>query len=195
MNTKEFKKPNVKGPRFRPDVYQVLNQELFDNFRKKHPKYKHLDNTILRKIGRTFNNMFWDKVIETRDGVQLPEGLGYIFIGTCQASKKNNINFGKSQKYGITVTNNNWETDGKLAKIFYTNYASKYKFINRECWAFTACRTFKRSLSRSYPENWTKYVQVDPMKKIRKIFQKETFKHMKNNYQDPNLKDYNEFDL
>lgn len=195
MNTKEFKKPNIKGPRFRPDVYQVLNPELFDGFRKKHPKYKKLSNTELRKIGKTFNLMFWDNIIETRDGVQLPEGLGYMFIGTCQASKKNNINFGKSQKYGVTVTNTNWETDGKLAKIFYTNYASKYKFINRECWAFTACRTFKRSLSRRYPENWTKYIQVDPMKKIRKIFQKEKFKHMKNNYRDPGLENYNEFEL
>lgn len=195
MNTKEFKKPNVKGPRFRPDVYQVMNAEFFKDFRIKHPKYKNLSDSELRKIGRVFNKMLWEEVIDYRDGVQLPEGLGYIFVGTCKASKKNNINFGKSQKYGVTVTNNNWNTDGKLAKIFYTTYANKYKFINRECWSFTACRTFKRNLASTYPENWAKYIQVDPVKKIRKIFQKETFKHMKKNYQDPNLKDYNEFNL
>jgi hypothetical protein len=27
---KEFKKPDVKAPRFRPDAYHVLNKELFE---------------------------------------------------------------------------------------------------------------------------------------------------------------------
>jgi hypothetical protein len=195
MSTKQFKKPNVKGPRFRPDVYQVMNQQFFKKFRERHPRYKNLTDAELRKIGKTFNLMFWEQVIENRDGVQLPEGLGYIFVGTCQASKKTNIDFGKSQKYGVTVNNKNWETDGKLAKIFYSSYASKYKFINRECWSFTACRAFKRSLAKSYPENWPMYVEVDPMKKLKRIFQKEKAKHHKQNYEDPGLKDYNEFDI
>jgi hypothetical protein len=196
MDVKEFKKPNVKGPRFRPDVYQIMNQKFFNEFKKKYPRYKNLPDAQLRKIGKTFNVTFWEHIIENRDGVQLPEGLGYMFVGTCQASKKkNNINYGKSQKYGIPVINKNWETDGKLAKIFYTSYASKYKFINRECWAFTACRSFKRSLSKSYPENWTMYVEVDPMKKLKKIFQRDTMKHKKKNQPDPGLENYNEFEL
>ena len=195
MNTKEFKKPNIKGPRFRPDVYQVMNPKLFNDFRKKHLRYKDVSDKDLRKIGKAFNILFWENVIDVRDGVELPEGLGYVFVGTCEASKKNNINFGKSQKYGITVNNKNWETDGKLAKIFYTSYASKYKFVNRECWAFNACRTFKRSLSKSYPENWTMYIQVDPMRKMREIFNKETTKHRMKNKKDPGLKNYNEFDI
>jgi|TARA_R110000772_G_scaffold204317_1_gene314455 hypothetical protein len=195
MDVKEFKKPNLKAPRFRPDVYQVMNQKFFNEFRKKHPRYKNLTDTQLRKIGKTFNIIFWEKVIENRDGVQLPEGLGYMFVGTCQASKKDNINYGKSHKYGIPVRNKNWETDGKLAKIFYTSYASKYKFVNRECWAFTACRSFKRSLSKSYPENWTMYVEVDPMKKLKKIFQRDTMKHKNTNKLDPTMENYNEFEL
>ena len=103
MNTKEFKKPNIKGPRFRPDVYQVMNPKLFNDFRKKHLRYKDVSDKDLRKIGKAFNILFWENVIDVRDGVELPEGLGYVFVGTCQASKKNNINFGKSQKYGIII--------------------------------------------------------------------------------------------
>lgn len=195
MNKKEFNRPNVKGPRFRPDVYQVMNQKFFNEFRKKHPRYKELSDSKLRKIGKTFNIHFWKTVIENRDGAQLPEGLGYLFIGSCPASKKTNIDFGKSHKYGMIVNNKNWETDGKLAKIFYTNYANKYRFANRECWAFNACRTFKRNLAQVYPENWTMYIEADPMKKIRKVFEKDTLKHMRHNKIDPGLKDYNEFEI
>ena len=57
-------------------------------------------------------------MIDKRDGVQLPETIGWLFIGTCEQSKKKNIDFAKSVKYGMIVSNKNWETDGKLAKIF-----------------------------------------------------------------------------
>jgi NAD-dependent DNA ligase len=39
---------------------------------------------------------------------------------------------------------------GKLAKIFFTNYAPKHKMKNREFWGFTACREFKRAVATSY---------------------------------------------
>ena len=85
---KEFKKPDVKAPRFRPEVYNVLNKEFFDLFRKKYPKYKDLDNDSLKRVIKTFNKLIYQTVIDTRDGVQLPESLGWLFIGTCQQSKK-----------------------------------------------------------------------------------------------------------
>jgi hypothetical protein len=47
---KEFNKPNVKASRYRPEVSTILNKEFFDNFKKTHPKYKNMDNKLLRKI-------------------------------------------------------------------------------------------------------------------------------------------------
>ena len=47
---KEFKSPNVKAPRYRPEVFTIMDKEFFENFKKKHPKYKNLDNKDLRKI-------------------------------------------------------------------------------------------------------------------------------------------------
>lgn len=193
--SKVFNKPNVTDPRFRPEVHQMIDQDFFKRFKEKYPKYKNVDNGTLKKVIKQFNNKFWETVIDNRDGVQLPEGLGYLFVGTCQTSKKTNIDFGKSNKYGVVVTNTNWNTDGKLAKIFYTNYANKYKFVNRDCWAFVACRNFKRSLARTYPETWMNYVQVDPMKKIRKMFQGVILKDMRKRSEGKKLEDYNEFDL
>lgn len=190
-----FKSPDVKAPRFRPDVHNIIDKKFFDDFKKKHPKYKKLDNKLLRQIIKAFNKKVYETVIEKRDGVQLPENIGWLFIGTCQQSKKKNIDYVKSQKYGITVTNNNFETDGKLAKIFFTSYAPKHKMKNREFWGFVAAREFKRSVSKNYPENWNMYVVVDATTKLRLTYQKAVHKQMVLSNEKKQLKNYNEFDL
>lgn len=192
---KEFKSPDLKAPRYRPEVHTIMNKEFFESFKKKHPKYKDLDNVELRKIIKYFNNTLYQTVIDTRDGVQLPEQIGWLFIGTCQSPKKQNIDFVKSKKYGVAVTNKNWETDGKLAKIFFTSYALKHKMKNREFWGFVACRDFKRAVAKSYPENWNMYLVVEPTIKIKL---NNTKNYLVNSTKQKNiegLKNYNEFEL
>jgi hypothetical protein len=192
---KEFKKPDVKAPRFRPEVHNVLNKEFFEKFKEKYPKYKGIDNTLLKSIIKTYNNTLYQTVIEKRDGIQLPETIGWLFIGTCEQSKKQNVDFAKSHKYGVTVTNNNWETDGKLAKIFFTSYAPKHKMKNREFWGFTACRDFKRSVAKAYPENWNMYLVVEPTAKIKLAYNKAKYKDYKATETIRALENYNDFDL
>ena len=192
---KEFNKPDVKASRYRPEVTTILNKEFFENFKKTHPKYKNLDNKMLRKIIKRFNQVVYQTVIDNRDGVQLPEQIGWLFIGTCQQSKKDNVDFAKSRKYGVKVSNNNWETDGKLAKIFFTNYAPKHKMKNREFWGFVACREFKRAVAKSYPENWNMYVQVLPKAKIDKVYNSIIYKDFLTKVNNNALKNYNEFDI
>jgi hypothetical protein len=191
----EFKGPDVKAPRFRQKVVRVTDKDFFDRLRKKHAKCKELNNASILSIIKKFNESLYETVIDNRDGVELPEGLGTIFIATCKNAKSKNIDFGKSKKYGVAVTNNNWETDGKLAKIFYTSYASKYKFTFRECWGFVACRNFKRSVAKNYPENWTMYVEVSPDRKLRSIYTTNVLKHIRKKKLDVDLTNYNEFDL
>lgn len=192
---REFNKPNVRASRYRPEVTTILNKEFFENFKKTHPRFKNFDNKMLRKIIKRFNQVVYQTVIDTRDGVQLPEQLGWLFIGTCQRSKKDNVDYAKSKKYGIKVTNNNWETDGKLAKIFFTNYAPKHRMKNREFWGFTACREFKRAVAKTYPENWNMYVQVLSQAKIDKVYNSNIYKDYLNKVNNKALKSYNEFDL
>jgi len=193
--SKVFNKPDLNAPRYTEKVHHIMSDDFFKRFKEKHPRFKDVNNKELRNIIKKFNELFYDTAINSRDGVKFPEELGNLFIGTCQTSKKNNIDFGKSNKYGFLVSNTNWDTDGKLAKIFYTNDSTKYKFINRECWAFVGCRNFKRTLAKTYPENWMNYIRVDPMKKIRKIFQGTVLKEMRKNKEAYQLKTYNEFDL
>ena len=192
---REFKKPDVTAPRFRPAVYNVLNKEFFESFKKKYSKYKDLDNSDLKNIIKKFNYAVYNKVIDVRDGIQLPESIGWLFIGTCQQSKKQNVNYAKSLKYGVSVSNNNWETDGKLAKIFFTNHAPKHKIKNREFWGFTACRNFKRSVAKTYPENWNMYIVVDATKKLNLTYSNAVYKDRKNKETELALKQYNDSNL
>jgi hypothetical protein len=192
---RDFKKPNLNASRYRPEVYSIMNKEFFDSFKKKYTKYKNLDNKDIRKIIKSFNEFLYNTVIETRDGVQLPDAVGWLFIGTCQSPVKENIDFAKSNKYGVAVSNKNWETDGKLAKIFFTNYALKHKMRNREFWSFIACREFKRAVAKTYPENWNMYVVVDPNKKLKLEHKRISFKHSLANKTAEELKKYNEFEL
>ena len=189
---KEFRSPDLTAPRYRPEVYTIMNKKFFESFKKKHPKYKDLDDKELRKIVKYFNNALFQTVIDTRDGVQLPEQIGWLFIGTCQSPKKQNTDFVKSKKYGVTVTNKNWETDGKLAKIFFTSYALKHKMKNREFWGFTACREFKRAVAKAYTENWNIYLQVLPKARIDKLYTGKLYVDYLNKKQ---LENYNEFEL
>lgn len=192
---KEFNKPDVKAPRFRPKAYNVFNKEFFDEFKKKYPKYDKLSPTDIRNIVQSYNRLMFQTVIDKRDGVQFPENIGWLFIGTCQQSVKQNVDYGKSHKYGMTVTNKNWDTDGKLAKIFYTSYALKHKMKNREYWSFVACREFKRTVAKTYPENWNMYIMVEPKRKIRETYQKAYVRDLKNKEQVKGLETYKDFEL
>jgi hypothetical protein len=192
---KEFKKPDVKGPRFRPETKNILTKEFFILFKKKYPKYKTIDNIELRKIIKKFNQVVYQTVIDNRDGIQLPEQIGWLFIGTCQQSKKENIDYAKSLKYGLRVSNKNWESDGKLAKIFFSNHAPKHKIKNREFWSFVACREFKRSVAKQYPENWQMYVEANPQTKLQYTYGRSLYKNLKLKNKEKEIHKYNDFEL
>lgn len=190
---KEFKKPDLTASRFRPTVHNLSNDDFFKTFKLKFPKYNKIDDKELKKIIKVFNETLYSTVIDSREGVQLPEQIGWLFIGTCEQSKKRNIDYNKSLKYGVTVTNKNWETDGKLCKIFFTSYNLKHKIKNREFWGFTACRNFKRAVSKAYAENWNMYVRVDPKKRIQIAEQRIALKEISSRQLAEQLKTYNEF--
>ena len=165
-----IKKPNLNGPRFRNKRISVLTAECLKRFKEKYPEHSHLDLKEFKKIIMTFNKSIADGIIENRNGVELPEGLGYIFMGTCPATKKSNIDFKKSIELGSKVTYRNWDSDNKLLKIFYTNRNSKYPFSNKQVWSFKAVKQFRKSASEAFKENFAKYIQVDPAEKISAKF-------------------------
>jgi hypothetical protein len=190
---KLFKAPDIHAPRFRKKTLNLLNLSTIDEFKAEHPEYEDLDVEIYKKIVKTFNEKIWRTVIDKRDGVSLPENLGFLFIGTCDRPKKKNINYGLSQKLGKNTTHQNLESDSKLAKIFYTNYSAKYKFTNRDLWMFSAVRQFKRELAKEYSNNWMRYINIKSNEKVSHIFSSRLREHKPlREYQDI-LDAYDEF--
>jgi hypothetical protein len=192
---KGYKAPDLNASRLRKPVKRILSKEFFKDFREKHPELSSLDDSTIKKIVYTFNENIWKQVIENRDGVELPENLGYVFIGTCDFNKDTNINYGLSVKHSQEIKNRNLESDSKLAKIFYTNYQTKYKFANRELWGFQAIRQFKRSVAAEYPKVWQKYIAVDSYKKVSEMFGKEMRKLSAKKMQKNILELYDEFEF
>ncbi len=166
----KFNKPDLKAPRFRHKRLSLLNKNTFNLFKESKPMYSDIDNTKLKEIIRIFNGRLYKAAVDNRDGVELPESLGYIFIGTCPPAKSSNPNFAISGEHGKVLKNKNWETDGNVAKIFYTNWSTKYRFKNRELWGFTACRTFKRFVAKTYPKNWIKYIKVKNRFRVSQMY-------------------------
>lgn len=193
--SKQYKKPDLKAPRYRPKKLNLTNVEFYNDFIKANPKYSFITIDQFKNVIKTFNGLIWNGIINERDGVQLPEQLGYIFIGSCPRKVTDNVDYHKSSHYGVKLQNRNWESDQYVAKIFYTNYETKYRFKNHDLWGFTALRDFKRSVAKTYPSEWKKYIQVDNKLKISRLFRLEKFKQSKTDETKELLKNYDEFNL
>lgn len=194
--TKQFKKPDLNASRFREKSMHVLNMNLFKKFKEKFSEYD-ITYKEFKQIIQTYNRQIADGIIENRDGVELPEGLGYIFIGSCpQLTKRLNIDYKKSSQYGVITTHRNWESDNKVMKIFFTNSHVKYKLKNKQIWSFVAAREFRRKASKNYVEDWTKYIFINNNKKISMLF-KESINKINSGYKRNQSvsENYNEFDL
>jgi hypothetical protein len=194
---RDFKKPDLNAPRYRKKYLNILNQEFYKNIKKEHPHLAQYTNQQLKSIVTTFNGLIWQNVIDVRDGVELPEQLGILFIGTCKRKIKDNPDYFKSEHYGKRVQHQNWESDQYLQKIFYTNFGSKYPFKFHQLWGFEPVRDFKRAAAHNYPHQWKKYVVVDNMTKVSKIFRKNTYKHyiVAKERRDIENSNYDEFDM
>lgn len=192
---KVFKKPDLNAPRYRPKKHNILNADFYNRFIEKYPKYKGLNLSQVKDVVKSFNGAIWQEVINNRNGIELPEQLGYIFIGTCPRKIGDNPDFKKSIHYGVKTQNTNWESDQYVAKIFYTNFETKYHFRFHELWGFGAVRDFKRTVAKTYPTEWKKYVVVDNLQKVSKLFRKQVYKQFKEKETALKLEDYDEFDF
>lgn len=165
-----FKKPDLSAPRFRAKTKNLLNKDLYKAFIKKYPKYEGLSHTEFKRVVTTYNGLLQQAVITHRDGVKLPESLGYVLIAKCNRPKSNNTDFAASAKYGKKVNHANWDSDNYLAKICYTNYSLKYRFSDRELWGFTPVKQFRSAVAGSFPELYQKYIHLTENIKLSKLF-------------------------
>jgi len=94
------------------------------------------------------------------------------------------------------IQHRNWKSDQYLAKIFYTNSSAKYKFQFSSLWGLSPVRQFSRTVAKTYPENYTKYLVVEDYKRINAVFNKRMYGMDMREIENEIIKtSYNEFDL
>jgi hypothetical protein len=187
-------KLNRKGPRHKAPRFNTVCFEWLTEI-SEHLECKVKDLSKIKKIIVEANKAIADTIIDFRDGIELPEQLGYMFLGTCQPKVRKNVDFKQTDHYLKVIQHRNWESDNYLAKIFYTNYETKYKFKFNDLWGFKACREFTKKVGVEYPENWKKYIQVDHTLKIARLYRKEVYKEERTKIDNQRLEDYNPLEL
>jgi hypothetical protein len=188
-------KPDLNAPRYREKYSSLLNKQFIKEFNEKYSEHETVSDSVFKEVVRTFNGLLVEGAIDNRGGVELPDGLGYIFLGTCDRPKKQNIDYKKLIDSGVRSSHKNWDSDNKLLKIFYSNAKAKYGFSNKEVWFFLPSRQFKRSASAAYRKNWAKYIEVPPTFKISDMFAKQRKEEFKNNLKPIIPEGYDEFKL
>ena len=81
-----FEKVDLSLPRYRAKSHEVDDVNFFKALCKKVPKAKELGHSKVKKLIQAFNESITDVVIDNREGVELLEGIGYIFIIICKSS-------------------------------------------------------------------------------------------------------------
>lgn len=185
-----FRKPDLNKPRFRTPRKNVHDKEFIKSVYQKIPSLKRFNKAQIIDIIRKFNKeKVVAEVIDTREGVDLYQGIGRLFVGSCEITKKDNIDYGKSIKYGVKVRHKNWNTDGQLGKIFYTNVNVKYRIEDSTLWIFKPAREFKRLVAKIFPENWKMYVEINGKSYVSSLHKSKTTKR-----RIEASEDYNEFE-
>jgi hypothetical protein len=171
---RDFKRPDLHAPRFRTSYCELLNKRFYEKARRVHKELADFSDATIKDVVKKGCSVIQEKVIALRDGVELPEQLGFLFIGATSATKSRNVDYKKSIELGKEVRHKNWETDELTGKIFYTNYETKYRFKFHELWRFTPVRQFKRAVAQTFPLRFTDYVKVDRWLKVSWMFRRKS---------------------
>lgn len=192
-----MRQPDRKAPRFRTAAKSYNSFIFINKFKEKYPQYSHYPNEVLLKLIVRHCEAITEAVANTREGIELQSGVGMLFAAMVPCAKGTHkmIAWDKSTAMGMKVHYNNNATDGRLVKIVYGNYHSKFKFENRHLWKFIACRDFKLLVSDRSKEMHTRYIHKDNHIKLWAEFYESQRKDYAIKSQSQSLKTYNEFDL
>jgi len=148
-----------KEPRFRVSKfrYSNLNRELFDRFKEANPSIK-IDYLFFKDIIFSINEEIINHVIENKEGVFLPSGMGRIYLGLFPPKER----YKKAEtirNQGIHATHFNFDSDGLVGKIIWVSNDSKYKTKNLRFYGFVGHRNFKTKASQGFKNTPEKYLK------------------------------------
>jgi hypothetical protein len=171
---------DLNAPRYKvKGKFSIVNKELFKLYRQKFPEspidnWKDFKQFLLYYL----ENLSKDMAV-TRQGYEMPK-LGFVVIGSCEKPKDRKIDHANSNIHSTELVSNNVETDGRIAKIFFTNYPRKYRAEYKELWMFNPHRDFARYASAKFKENPDGYLKIAKFEKISWRFYRKHLINLKN---------------
>jgi len=188
-----FRAPNIKGPRFRKKFHETLNRDFYKEFLQDNPQYSDISYEKFSEIIAHGLTKAWNVTLTERDGIELPIG-GSIFVASTKIKVKNNYDIQASIKANAPIKHRNYDTDGHVAKIYYSPHLAKIFGRDRSMWSFKGNRLYKRALSKAYPKNWKKYRMVIGIHGIIKSYHKNRVRNYFKESLKEEVKSYNEFE-
>jgi len=177
---KQYTPTDPHIPKFRWKRFDILNNSNKDFYAAMKQQYPELDkysNKDISKIIEHYNKRLAQEVINNRNGLKLPDGLGIVVAGACRISRKSaaeNIDFKTSDELGQTVIHQNLHSDEYIAKIKYSNELDRHMFDNHHLWFFDACRPLTRTVAAEFKNgNHKNYIVFTTRQHISHLFRKQ----------------------
>lgn len=168
--------PNAKQMKRRE--FSVIDKDFVANFLAKYPHHRVMYPKAnfskrdmaerMRSLMEKINAKFRQVCLTERDGIELPENFGTIFIGAIPNAEFC-IDRKESTKLGRRVYHKNWDTDGLLAKIYWCqDYQGKSRY--KSIWNFKAVLPFKQEVSKAFRENYGNYRRIEDRMDLAKLY-------------------------
>jgi hypothetical protein len=167
---------------------------LYKDFVKAHPKHAAITFEEFDKIVDTTLIKMWKVTLDERDGIDLPIG-GSLFIGSTKIKVKNNYDIQASIKANAPIKHRNYDTDGYVAKVYYSPHLAKVSGRDRSIWSFKGARGYKREVSKVYPKNYKKYIVVAELYTVISEYQRHRARNYFTESTERAVQTYNEFDI
>lgn len=169
---KNYRVVDKKEPRFRVSKYRYMpiNKEFFEDFKKDNPNIR-MDFITFREIIIAINEEYVNFVIENRDGVFLPKGLGRLYLGLYPRKERRKLDHSDGKVEQVFQA---FETGGFEGKIMWCWDNVKYKTDNVNYFSFIGYRNFKTRASQAFINNPELYIRdVKRVKKEEYLKRKE----------------------
>jgi hypothetical protein len=163
-----------KAPRFKKTRMDVVTMELAEEFLKEFPQYadkpEFKNKSTFSKLIKKFNSAIWRHTIDHRDGIDLPERLGVLFVGA-KTSVYTPVDYGQTNKYGTEVLMNNLESNGLIGKIFYSRHSRNHGLTIGTIYGFKPCREYALGVRDAFKNgDCRKYRRVENKRELHILF-------------------------
>lgn len=189
--------PDKNAPRFMKTRVNLVNKSFVEEFLKEFPQYSNIiEFEKIKKVKdliKECNTAIWEHTIDNRDGIDLPERLGVLFIGG-RTSVYTPVDYGETNKHGTEVLLHNFETNKIIGKIFYSRHTRNHGITVKTMWSFKPCRAYIKGVKDAFKNGLhRRYRRVENKKQLLYLFEeRQRARNKKEGY--GMLENYNEFE-